>query len=99
MNTYSTGTWKAPVIDLKSTGKNIAKLRTAAGLSVKDLQRMLGLAKPQAIYKWQNGDCLPTIDNLVILAAALGVTLNDLLVIDGDSPDINKRHFCTLKLA
>ena len=71
---------KIPVIDLSATGQNIARLRIEAGLSVKDLQDILGFANPQAIYKWQNGLCLPTLDNLVILAAALGVGLDEIVV-------------------
>ena len=71
---------KIPVIDLSATGQNIARLRIAAGLSVKDLQDIFGFANPQAIYKWQNGLCLPTLDNLVILAAALGVGLDEIVV-------------------
>ena len=43
---------KIPVIDLSATGQNIARLRIAAGLSVKDLQDIFGFANPQAIYKW-----------------------------------------------
>ena len=68
-----------PVIDMTATGINIVNLRMAAGLSVKDLQDIFGFANPQAIYKWQNGISLPSIDNMVILAAVLGVTLNDSL--------------------
>lgn len=71
---------KIPVIDLSATGQNIARLRIEAGLSVKDLQDVLGFANPQAIYKWQNGLCLPTLDNLVILAAVLGVSLDEIIV-------------------
>ncbi len=73
-----------PVIDLRATGRNIKALRQAAGLSVRDLQTVLGFTNPQAIYKWQNGDSLPTIDNLVILAAVLGVTVDEILVVDGE---------------
>ena len=72
-----------PVIDVAATGINIVNLRIAAGLSVKDLQDIFGFANPQAIYKWQNGSCLPSIDNLVILAAVFGVTLNDIIVFQG----------------
>ena len=48
---------------------------------------ILGFTNPQAIYKWQNGDCMPTIDNLVILAAVLGVTVDEILVTDEDPAD------------
>ena len=67
-----------PVIDMIGTGQNIARLRKQAGLSVRDLQDVFGFA----IYKWQQGAALPTIDNLVVLAAVLQVRLDDILVTD-----------------
>ena len=70
-----------PVIDMVRTGQNIGRLRKQAGLSVKDLQNVFGFATPQAIYKWQQGAALPTLDNLVVLAAALQVRMDDILVI------------------
>ena len=73
-----------PVIDMVATGKNIARLREAAGLTVKDLQDIFGFATPQAIYKWQHGAAMPTIDNLVVLAAVLAVTMDEIIVIDTD---------------
>ena len=69
-------------IDLIATGQNINRLRKQAGLSVRDLQDIFGFATPQAIYKWQQGVALPTIDNLVVLAAILQVRLDDILVTD-----------------
>ena len=71
-----------PVIDMIGTGQNIERLRKQAGLSVRDLQDVFGFATPQAIYKWQQGVALPTIDNLVVLAAVLQVRLDDILVTD-----------------
>ena len=71
-----------PTIDMIKTGQNINVLRKQAGLSVRDLQDIFGFATPQAIYKWQQGVALPTIDNLVVLAAVLQVRLDDILVTD-----------------
>lgn len=71
-----------PAIDMAKTGQNIVVLRKQAGLSVKDLQDVFGFATPQAIYKWQQGLALPTIDNLVVLAALLGVSIDDIIVTD-----------------
>ncbi len=71
-----------PVIDMTRTGQNIGRLRKQAGLSVRDLQDIFGFATPQAIYKWQQGVALPTIDNLVVLAAVLQVRMDDILVTD-----------------
>ncbi len=73
-----------PAIDMAATGKNIAKMRQNAGLTVKDLQIFFGFATPQAIYKWQHGTAMPTIDNLVALAMIFGVTMDDIIVVDTD---------------
>ena len=67
---------------MRKTGINISVLRKNAGLTVKDLQNIFGFGTPQAIYKWQHGSALPTIDNLVILAAVLGVSMDEIIVID-----------------
>lgn len=72
---------KIPTIDMLATGKNITDLRKKAGLSVKDIQDIFGFATPQAIYKWQHGTAIPTIDNLIILACVLNVTIDDLIVV------------------
>ena len=71
-----------PAINMAKTGQNIVILRKQAGLSVKDLQDAFGFGTPQAIYKWQQGLALPTIDNLVVLATVLGVKIDDILVVD-----------------
>ncbi len=71
-----------PMINMIKTGQNIMNLRVAAGLSVKDLQDIFGFATPQAIYKWQHGTTLPTIDNLVVLAADFHVHMDEILVVD-----------------
>ncbi len=57
---------KLAVINMARTGRNIAALRLQQGMSVRALQQVFGFATPQAIYKWQNGVSLPTVDNLVI---------------------------------
>jgi len=71
-----------PTINLALTGANIMNLRKAAGLSVHDLQIAFGFNSPQAIYKWQNGTALPTVDNLLALAALLHVRMDDILITD-----------------
>ena len=74
--------FEIPFVDTVATGQNIDNLRIAAGLSVKDMQMLFGFATPQAIYKWIHGTSMPTIDNLVILAAILGVTMDEIIVVD-----------------
>lgn len=67
------------IVDPVQTGKNLKNLRKKAGISVRELQSLLGLAAPQAIYKWQTGEALPSVDHLVILAGVLEVPVDELL--------------------
>lgn len=69
-----------PSIDMKRTGKAIEQTRKARGLTVRELQEYFGFAHPQAIYKWQWGETLPSVDNLFALARILQVNMEDLLV-------------------
>ncbi len=71
-----------PAVDMAATGRNIMRLREAAGLTVRELQDIFGFATPQAIYKWQHGTAMPTVDNLVVLAAVLEVSLDEIIVIN-----------------
>ena len=68
------------VIDPVATGANIVRLRKERGLTVRDLQAYFGFEEPQAIYKWQRGQSLPTVDNLYALGALLEVSMDDILV-------------------
>ncbi len=69
-----------PVIDLTATGANILRLRKSRGLTVKQLQTYFGFEEPQAIYKWQWGRSLPTVDNLYALSVLLEVPVEQILV-------------------
>ena len=70
-----------PVIDMTATGLNITRLRKNAGMTVRDLQAIFGFANPQAIYKWQRGETMPTLDNMIVLAAVFNVTVDEILVL------------------
>jgi transcriptional regulator with XRE-family HTH domain len=69
-----------PVIDMAATGRNIARLRRARGLTVRDVQTWFGFEEPQAVYKWQSGRTLPSVDNLFALSALLEVPMDEILV-------------------
>ena len=69
-----------PVINMTATGNNIMRMRVSAGLTVRDIQDVFGFSTPQAIYKWQRGTALPTVDNLAVLAAVFGVKIDDILI-------------------
>ena len=68
-----------PRINTVETGRNIRQLRRERGLSIQDVQNAL-LVNRQTVFKWQRGDTLPTLDNLVILADLFNVKLDDIVV-------------------
>ena len=69
-----------PVIDLKATGRRIFRLRRERFLTVRDLQDYLGFEKPQAIYSWQDGSNLPSVDNLLALSKLFNVPIESIIV-------------------
>ena len=69
-----------PVIDLVATGDNIRRLRMERGMTVRDLQNYFGFEEPRAIYKWQKGESLPTVDNLYALGALFEVPMEQILI-------------------
>ena len=69
-----------PVIDPVATGNNIRRLRMERGLTVRELQSYFGFEEPRAIYKWQKGESLPTVDNLYALGALFEVPMDQILV-------------------
>lgn len=81
------------VIDMIATGKNIKQLRKKRGFTVGDMQKYFGFTSPQAIYKWQRGDTLPSVDHLFAMSRLLKVSMQDILV-EQDQDDV----FLTKKL-
>ena len=68
-------------INMEKTGRNIAAACRRQGITIKDLQSLFGFAAPNAIYRWLRGETLPTVDHLVILAHALQMPVDELLVL------------------
>ena len=62
--------------------------REALGMKQYDLAYVIG-ACPSTIYKWESGSAKPSLEYLVSLAKALGVSEADLL---RDEPIIKKRR-------
>ena len=69
-----------PAIDAIATGANIRALIKSKGFKVTDIQTIFGFHTPQAIFKWMRGDALPSIDNIVILAHILDVTIDKIII-------------------
>ena len=50
------------------------------GVTPRQLQLIMDFPYVQTIYNWFAGKNLPTLDNLVVLAQLLDVTMDDLIV-------------------
>ena len=64
-------------------GESIQYYRRRAGLSQEALAEKVGVSR-QSVSKWELGEATPEVDRLVALAAAFGVTVDQLL--SGEPP-------------
>lgn len=71
-------------VNMEETGANIKRLIKASGYTMEDIMTFTGVTTPQAVYKWLSGKSLPSIESLVILSEVLGLSIRNILVIDGD---------------
>ena len=69
-----------PTIDMIATGQNIRNMRIAAGMTIDDVANTCGVSHA-AVAKWQRGDCIPTIDNMIIIASVWNVKIDDIIVV------------------
>ena len=73
-------TYLKPVLDLEATGTKIKTLMKLKGVTPRQLQLIMDFPYVQTIYNWFAGKNMPTLDNLVVLAQILGVTMDDIVV-------------------
>ena len=66
-------------IDPVKTGNRIKELRKTKGITVSAICDAMGFNEPQAIYKWQRGDSLPTLQNLYKLSRLFEVSIDDIV--------------------
>lgn len=76
-----------PVLDLKATGERINQLRKDNNLRVTDVAEYMGFESTQAVYKWQRGESLPTVDNLYALSRLLNTSVDDILIGEKERDD------------
>lgn len=62
-----------------TVGERIQFYRKQNGLSQEELARMLIVSR-QTVSLWENGQTLPTIDNLIRLRDIFGITVDEMLV-------------------
>ena len=66
-------------IDMEKTGKKIKEIRKRSGMTIRQVQEACGISAA-AVCKWQNGQAMPTLDNLIILADLWDGKMDDLIV-------------------
>lgn len=89
--------FKYPVINTYEVGQRIRELRMQNHLSVETLSYYMGFESVQAIYKWQRGESLPTVDNLYALSKVLGTTMEYILEGNREFEDdeMSSSSFCS----
>jgi transcriptional regulator with XRE-family HTH domain len=76
----NTNTFIRPEIDLTRTGAKIKECRISKGMTIHDVQCIFNFEYPQAIYHWEKGKSIPTIDNLLVLSRLFEVGLDELII-------------------
>lgn len=85
-------TYNYPVIQGELTGQRLKSLRKRKGIKVPAVCAYMGGISEQAVYKWERGACLPTIENLLALSRLYEVQIEDLLVYE----EVNVTSFFVL---
>ena len=67
-----------PCIDMAGTGRNIADMCRAHGMTMAQMADMIGVT-PVAVSKWKTGRNMPTIDNFIAMAGIFGVKVDDII--------------------
>lgn len=67
-------------LDLWMTGRVLNNKIRKSGYTIAQIQKELNLSCPQPIYRWMNGQTMPSIDNLYKLSRILKVHMEDLVV-------------------
>ncbi len=70
---------KYAVLNAKKTGDKIKGLRKEHHLTVEEVSLYMGFESVQAVYKWQRGDSLPTVDNLYALSQLFRTPVDEIL--------------------
>lgn len=66
-------------INMEKTGKKIKEMREKSGMTIRQVQDACGISAA-AVCKWQNGQTVPSIDNLLVLSEIWNVKMDDLIV-------------------
>lgn len=76
-----------PVVDTYRTGQKIKYIMQQKNMTVRTVQKFLGLATPQSIYHWFSGRNMPSVDSLYALSELFSVPVDEMLC------GTRKQHF------
>ena len=80
-------------INLEATGARIREARRARGLRVTDISSYMGFESPQAVYKWQRGESLPDLGNMMRLLKLFEITdIREIVVMTGSADEALPYH-------
>lgn len=65
-------------VDMKATGRKIRELRIQKELKVEEFAEIMHSSQ-NTIFKWQRGECLPTIDNLLVLSSLFETPMDEII--------------------
>lgn len=68
-----------PTINQKATACKIRDYMKQNGLKPSDLQRYLGLACVQTVYRWIDGTNIPSVDHLYALSRLFCIRMDDMI--------------------
>ena len=67
-------------------GKRVKSFRLRKNYSQKEIALRIGVSE-QAVSKWENGECLPDVYNLKLLAQILHISVDSLLDTEIQNPE------------
>ena len=71
-----------PEINVTATAAKIKECRIRAGYSVREIQAIFNFSSSVAIYAWEKGKYIPSIDNMIVIADVYGVTIDEIIIRD-----------------
>lgn len=75
-------------INQVATGARIKAIRKARGLKITDISSYMGFESTQAVYKWQRGDSLPDLGNMIRLMQLFRITdIREIVVMTGSADE------------
>ena len=69
-------------LNKQKTGNKIYEALARSGKSYDKVAEELGLLSSRVIYEWVNGNKIPSLTRMALLAELLGVHMEDLLVLE-----------------